>query len=73
MITAVVIFYLFFVLTPAITRVHAYLDPGNGSYMIQLFFGGALGILVSVKLFWKQIHHFFSRFFHKKPDDKKET
>ncbi|HUD18952.1 MAG TPA: hypothetical protein VMR81_00715 [Patescibacteria group bacterium] len=72
MITALVILYLFLFLSPALSQAHAYLDPGNGSYMIQLLFGGALGLIVSVKLFWKQIHHFFSRLFHKKTDDKNE-
>jgi hypothetical protein len=64
--------YLFFFLAPGVSPVHAYLDPGNGSYIIQLFFGGVLGLIISTKLFWKSIHTFFSNIFRKKPIPKKE-
>lgn len=72
MIAIVVMAYLFFFLTPGITRVHAYLDPGNGSYMIQLLFGGILGLVVSIKVFWKSIYDFFHKLFYRKTVSKKE-
>jgi len=59
---AIVLFAFLFVIPP--TRVHAYLDPGNGSYIIQLVAGGVLGIIVSVKIFYKQIAEFFKKIFH---------
>lgn len=34
---------------------HAYLDPGTGSYLLQLLIGSALGGLYAVKLFWGRI------------------
>lgn len=34
---------------------HAYIDPGTGSYVFQILIAGFLGVIVSVKMFWKQI------------------
>ena len=34
---------------------HAYLDPGTGSYLLQLLVGGFLGGLYAVKIFWGRI------------------
>ena len=34
---------------------HAYLDPGSGSMFVQLLLGGAAGLAVMVKLYWRQI------------------
>ncbi len=36
---------------------HAYLDPGTGSMILQLLFGGAVGALAFAKLFWAKIFH----------------
>ena len=32
----------------------AYLDPGTGSFFLQWLLAGVLGILVSLKTFWKK-------------------
>ncbi len=34
---------------------HAYLDPGSGSYMLQLSLAGVLAIVFSLKLFWQRM------------------
>ena len=60
---AILLFAFFFVAVP---HVNAYLDPGNGSYVIQLIAGGILGLLVSIRLFYKQITEFLKRVFHGK-------
>lgn len=39
----------------------AYLDPGSGSFLIQLLIGGLAGIAIVVKTYWKRIKAFFSR------------
>jgi len=53
---------LFWILTfPRDT--YAYLDPGSGSYIMQIIIGFILGTLVGVKIFWKKIKEFFARFF----------
>lgn len=35
--------------------VQAYLDPGTGSYMIQLLVGFFAGALFAIKIFWGKI------------------
>lgn len=46
---------------------NAYLDPGSGSYIMQIIIGFILGALVGVKIFWVKIREFmkgiFARFF----------
>ncbi len=40
-------------------RGFAYLDPGSGSYLLQLLIAGALGAAFAVKIFWGRIKGFF--------------
>lgn len=42
---------------------HAYLDPGTGSYILQMVIAGILGALFAIKLFWLRIKGFFGRVF----------
>lgn len=44
----------------------AYLDPGSGSYLIQILIAALLGGGFAIKAFWKQISAFFSKLFGKK-------
>ncbi len=39
----------------------AYLDPGSGSFIIQMLLAGLLGIAVAVRIYWKKIIAFFKR------------
>jgi len=39
---------------------HAYIDPGTGSYILQLIIAGLVGALYAVKLFWARIKLFFT-------------
>lgn len=32
-----------------------YIDPGTGSYFIQLLLGGILGLGITIKLYWKKL------------------
>ena len=34
---------------------HAYLDPGSGSYALQVGIAGVLGAIFSLKMFWKNL------------------
>lgn len=38
-----------------------YLDPGSGSFIIQMILAGFLGIAVAVKIYWKKIVAFFKK------------
>jgi len=42
---------------------YAYLDPGTGSIMLQIIFGGVAGLLVAGKLFWGRVVDFFGGIF----------
>lgn len=42
-------------------RPMAYLDPGSGSFIIQMLLAGLLGIAVGVRIYWKKIVAFFRR------------
>ena len=39
---------------------HAYLDPGTGSFFLQVMIGGIVGSLAAIKLYWTRIKLFFS-------------
>jgi len=46
----------------------AYLDPGSGSFILQLLVAGILGGLVALRMYWNKIKARFAR----KPDDAPE-
>lgn len=41
----------------------AYIDPGTGSYIIQILIATLLGLLFSIKLFWQRIKEFITKIF----------
>ena len=52
----------------------AYIDPGTGSYFLQLLIAGLLGAFFAIKIFWKNIKASLSNLFskgEKKKDDGK--
>jgi hypothetical protein len=53
--------------TPPI--VFAYLDPGTGSYLLQLALAGMLGASYAVKHFWARIKGVLTRSSRSHPDD----
>jgi hypothetical protein len=44
---------------------HAYIDPGSGSYIIQLIIAGLLGAAFAVRIYWKRIKAFLSNLLSK--------
>ncbi len=50
-------------------RPQAYLDPGSGSFLIQLLIAGLVGAGFIVKVYWKKIKGLFNRSAMKKEDD----
>lgn len=47
----------------------AYLDPGSGSYLLQLLIAGLLGSAFLIRLFWGRIRAFFVRLFSRRSGD----
>jgi hypothetical protein len=64
-----VIFGFTFLVLPQ--DVHAYLDPGTGSFMIQILIGAVLGSIYFIKLYWAKLKQFVTSFFSKKTNGKK--
>lgn len=50
-----------------------YLDPGSGSYLLQLLIAGALGALFALRLYWSRVKGYFARIFGKSEDDEEQA
>ena len=48
---------------------NAYIDPGSGSFIIQMLVGAALGASLAIKVFWRRLVSFFTG---RKNDDTEE-
>jgi len=55
-----------FILLCISDNAYAYLDPGTGSYIVQLIIAALCGGFFAIKMFWKNIVAFFSKLFSKK-------
>ena len=54
-------------------RTMAYLDPGSGSFLLQLLIAALLGSLFAMRTYWGKIKSFFSRrFSRQKPEEDNE-
>jgi len=65
--TVVFLFSLLYLVFPQ--RVYAYLDPGTGSYILQLAIAALLGGSVMIKIYWKKIRTYLANLFSKKQKD----
>ena len=61
----VLILTLILLLWP-IRKAYAYIDPGTGSYIIQVMIGGLLGAAFALKVYWKKVKAYFSNLFSKR-------
>ncbi len=50
-------------------RASGYVDPGTGSYILQIAIAFLVGLLFSIKVFWKKITAFFRKLFSRKGKD----
>ena len=50
------------------TTAYAYLDPGTGSFILQMLIAGLLGAILYVRLAWDRTRQFFARLFSRRPD-----
>ena len=46
-------------------NIHAYIDAGTGSLIIQILIAGFVGGIFLIKVFWGKIKAFFSNLFSK--------
>lgn len=61
--------YLVVVPMPA----HAYLDPGTGSYILQIAAAAIFGSLFALKVWWRQVTGFISKMFGRKEKKSEKT
>ncbi len=47
----------------------AYLDPGSGSYLLQLLIAGLVGSLFVIRASWDRIKNFFRGLVSRRDDD----
>lgn len=40
--------------------VYAYVDPGTGSYLIQIVVAGLLGLIYALRLYWTKLKSFLT-------------
>jgi hypothetical protein len=69
--TALVVLVLALFFFPA--QAHAYLDPGTGSYFIQIALATLVGALFAVRLFWGRIKAFFQKLFSKEEEEEQDA
>jgi hypothetical protein len=50
----------------------AYLDPGSGSYLLQLLIAGLLGSFFVIRAYWEKITGFFARRSNQEEEPKKD-
>ncbi len=48
-------------LTSGMMKPLAYLDPGSGSYLLQLLIAALLGAAFALRMYWGRIKSFFRR------------
>ena len=49
------------IISTALFRPHQYLDPGSGSFLIQLLIGGLVAVGFGIRMFWGRIKALFTR------------
>jgi hypothetical protein len=54
-------------------RGQAYLDPGSGSFLLQLLIAGLLGLGLAIKMSWRKIRALFGYKDSQPEDDQTET
>jgi hypothetical protein len=54
------------------SRPLSYLDPGSGSYLLQLLIAGALGALFALRIYWGRIKRFIARLVGRAKDEQDE-
>jgi len=64
--------FLLFVLVQGMILVpdaYGYIDPGTGSFMLQMALAALFGALFAVKHYWRRIKFFLKSIFGKKDDE----
>ena len=60
---------LVILITTFSNSVYAYLDPGAGSFILQMLIAGILGAIYTLKLYWYGLKSFVLRIFGKEIEE----
>jgi hypothetical protein len=52
-----------------LAKMPAYLDPGSGSFLLQLLLATLLGALFLLRSSWSRIRSFFGKWFSRREDE----
>jgi hypothetical protein len=47
----------------------AYLDPGSGSFILQLLIAAVLGSIIALRAYWGKVKNFFQGIFSRKESE----
>ncbi len=64
-----IVITVFVVLFVPIKEAYAYLDPGTGSFLLQITLASILTLFVGIRSFWSNIKEFFINKFKKENKD----
>lgn len=59
-----VIFILCYMIFPY--KAYAYIDLGTGSYIIQILIASFIGIIFSMKIYWRKVKTYFVNLFYRR-------
>ena len=65
-----VVFLLFSSMLAFPGQALAYLDPGSGSFLLQMLLAALVGGLYTIKLYWARVKAFFNRSSSEVSEDK---
>ena len=71
LITLAVLLFLFHLMFPQ--TAYAYLDPGTGSYLLQVGLAVLIGASFAIKIYWKKIKTSLLNLFSKRQKDKEDN
>jgi hypothetical protein len=52
---------------------YAYLDPGTGSYVLQIILAAFVGVAFTIKIYWGKIKTIFVNLFSKKSQNRQDS
>jgi len=71
LITVAVLLFLVYLMFPQ--TAYAYLDPGTGSYLLQVGLAVLLGASFAIKIYWRKIRASLANLFSKRKKDEKNS
>jgi len=71
LITLAVLLFLFHLMFPQ--TAYAYLDPGTGSYLLQVGLAVLVGASFVIKIYWRRIRASLANLFSKRKKDGKNS